>query len=332
MNKRYLKIRNTRITRIIINLTIVMILVGILQKQSTIPVVEHSIDLKKDTVINIDIYDPYSNNIFFKMYDITKTKYVYHISNDVQRFRHLLTFNHTKENIDFSPVIDVDLSIFGSHDMSIYSKANNISFYTQQVMAENIQTTRLFFLTELILFFMTLFAHQLIKLVLLVSSGKTGKIHLYNNSKWLKRCTLAYFLGVLFFTIVLYRINIMPIVEVESSNTQVKKSSWVYPYDISRSYYRIKPSREDNTTYTFISDQIVAFTPMYGKPSLIGPTTISYNMDNSQNEDITFYVENLESQNIQDIRIFIVTTILLGLLGRWLFYMKKLIKYKWKLL
>jgi hypothetical protein len=331
MKGRYFQIRNVRIARIVSILALLFVFVIILQKQSSIPIVDQTIDYKTDTVINIDIYDPYGKDIYLKMYDITKTKYQYHIK-DIHKFGPIVVFNHTLENIDFSPVSNVEFADAGTHDISVLPKEKDISFYTRQILAENIQTTRLFFLTELIIFFLTLLGNQIIKVVLLISRKETDKRLLSNNPTWMKRCSILYLVGIFLFTFILYKINTMPIINIEEKTSIQDSGTILDLHDISNTCYRIKRSNKEpqDSEYTINYSQIVAFTFLSGEPSSVGPTQITYKRDRLTNEDFIFYTENLESQNIQEVRIFFITTLLLGFIGRLLFYLRKLIKYKWK--
>ena len=328
MKNRYIQIRKARITRIIIILVVLFVLITILQKQSHIPVVEQNIDCKdKVEVVDIDIFDTYSKDIYFKMFDITKTKYMYHVEG-FHRWENMIAFNHTTDNIDFSPVENVDLVNYGTHDMMLMPKEDKVYFYTRNVLAENIQTIRMFFLTELIIFFLTLLGHQLIKFIILVTKKETGIRQLYKNSKWLKYCLSIYLFGIILSLFVLYRINVIPVFNINEQHAYQNKTSLFDMHDISCSCYRIIPNNSEKLDYVFKSNQILAFVPLVGKPISTGPSQITYNI--KRNEEVSFYTENLESKNIQDIRIFFVTTLLLGFIGRWLFYLKKLKNYKWE--
>ena len=162
MENRTANIIKARIARIICFTVALIVSIGVLQKISEIPVVEKNVKAKTHSVIDIDIYDPYSYEIYGKMFDVTKTKYKYHID-DFSRFD-VVCFNHTTENIEFSPIVGVEESVIDTHGFVCVPDKEDIIFYTHQMLSKQVQTIRIFFLTELIVFLLIFIGNQLINL------------------------------------------------------------------------------------------------------------------------------------------------------------------------
>jgi hypothetical protein len=213
-------------------------------------------------------------------------------------------------------------------------QSDRIHFYTNNVVAENTQMIRNFFLTELILFILALLGKEGYKILSdIYSDKKYFRLRVF-GVKSAQKHMLTYLGLALLSVVLLYCVNTVPENNVTTNNFEQKSggSFWAL-HDISCAYQHllIPASDCDDGIVNWRSGEIVKFVPETFKPinCEIGPKSIAFtNFEKGKDVDIKFYTQYLQSSNYQDIRLFVLTTLLLFFLERSFFYFRKWMRNK----
>ena len=278
--------------------------------------------MRRETQFTLES-NPYTIKHLFSPHDISIEEYVYLLPPDVGRTLYIFSRNY--EGAEWSDTGGQDISIADRNRLLIFSNGPEISFYTKLIFSENLQAIRTFFLTEIFTFFIAIFFSNLYNLFLCLYRRKHGKSYYFSKRAHLKLSVVYSVLSVI--TVILIVIICKsPIRDVNDCSYHVgKEPSMFAPYDISQTYYRMKiePSNLNCDTIVWSSNEIVKFSNMQNVPKLKSSKSLTFTQfDKSKTFTNDFYTTNLVSKNLQEIRLFLLTTILLLFMARCFVHLK----------
>ncbi len=340
-NKKY--IIYTRIVRAVLFFSLLCLFSYILFMCSKIHVNHMSIELtdEKSREVYISERNPNALSSFFLLRDLSKEEYVYQINknnNSIKGISFGLRYDKNAQETfalsnSFSG-IDGGFEAGFNEILFVWPTSEKVNFYTKNIVAENLQMIRSFFLTEIILFLFALFLRELYQLQRVVLLRKSVSKKILYSKQYAFRGVMFTSIMSLVLIVVLYFINIVPenIINVESFKQE--SSSCVFAmHDISCTYQHfIIPSTdrtresiqwEANEIVEFKPEELVKFNCKSGAKR-IDFSQISLDVP----IDIRFLTKNLQSANYQEIRLFVVTTLLLFFLERCFVYMRRWVKLK----
>ena len=276
--------------------------------------------MKDSTSFMLETY-PYSMKNLFSLHDISKEKYKYLLP---EKYNESYAFIRNYEGAEWSEtghsvnIKDYDL-------MLVYPDFPEISFYTKLVLSENLQTIRTFFLTECFTFLLAVLGFCFYELFWCIYRRKYGKSFYLSKTGHLKLFT-GYALLSLVTILTIIVICKSPTKEINTCDYhETTKFAWFKPYDISQTYYRINIAADKIIADTIIwsSDEIVEFSAMQHPAQIISGNSLKFiNCDRLAPFKNDFYTKNLESKNVQEIRLFLLTTIFLLFMARCYIHLK----------
>ena len=326
------KLQIARTIRVSIMFLLVCISLYILVLCNRIPHVQKEIERSENLLENADLgfKDPYLKINFFYLHDLSKTEYTLSYPYNKDSLQLLLidkSFGSNAFSNNFSGIDGGESISFG--DMSLVGmESENLHFYTKNIVAENTQMVRNFFLTEFILFLLALFGKEVYKLLSTIYSSKTYSHQRIFGVKMAKRHFVSYVVLSLITMTLLYVISIVPDVSITSNNYTQKKPNLFALHDISCSNYhlQVNVSSDTDKNVSWHSEEIVELTPdnFEALSCKIGSNSLTFsNLSIGQNLDVRFYTRNIQSSNYQEIRLFALTTLLLFFFERSFFYFRK---------
>lgn len=266
--------------------------------------------------------NPYTIKHLFSLHDISIEEYVYLLPSNVGRRPYFFSRNY--EGAEWSDT-GQSLSATGEDLLFVFSNSSEISFYSKLLFSENLQTIRTFFLTEIFTFFIAILCSNSYNLFLCLYRRKHGKGYYFSKRAHLKLSVVYSVLSVIA-VILIVIICKSPIRDVNDCSYHVgKEPSMFAPYDISQTYYRMKiePSNLNCDTIVWSSNEIVKFSNMQNEPKLKSSKSLTFTQfDKSKTFTNDFYTTNLVSKNLQEIRLFLLTTILLLFMARCFVHLK----------
>lgn len=316
-----------------------MLLLGlcffVLALTSQVPVIEKDVS-SSEKEVELKVPNPYLKTSFFELYDLSKTEFILNNPTYEQGNDRFLWITIAYDSLysagssiattfsKFEGGYFADFSGFGPVNLV----SNKISFYTKNLVAENTQMVRNFFLTEIILFLLAMLGREVYKLFSDIYSDKrylNQRVFGVKTAKW---HMFAYLFLSLMMSGLLYLSNRVPLNNVSSDYYVQKSSSLFSLYDISCAYQHIQIPAADRkgNDVEWRSAEIVEFVPNNVCPSKteIGPKSVLLkDVPMDEDVDVTFYVRYLQSSNYQEIRLFVLTTLLLFFLERSFFYFRK---------
>lgn len=308
-----------------------------------IPLIEKEVEKTNEDQVSVELKapNPYKKTNFFTFRDLSTTEYILNYPYNPEKIQFVsisesfptpvaeeygITTSYS--NVKGGDAIDL------SGELVVHPHSDKIHFYTNNVVAENTQMIRNFFLTELILFLLALLGKEAYKMLSDIFSDKTYFRERVFGVKSAQMHMMTYLALSLLSGILLYCINIVPENMVTTNNYEQKSGgSWLALHDISCAYQHllIPASSCNDGKVNWESGEIVKFVPETFKPidCEIGPKSISFTkFEKGKDVDIKFYTRYLQSSNYQDVRLFVLTTFLLFFLERSFFYLRKWIRNK----
>ena len=208
-----------------------------------------------------------------------------------------------------------------------------IRFYNKLILSENLQTIRTFFLTEVFTFFLYILGIKLYKFAMCIYRRKYGCKYIFKRNSHLKLSGLYIILSIIL-TFLLATICQSPTIEINDIQYQENhRFSFFKPYDVSQTYYHmnIPPGNLTGEPIVWTSNEIIEFSTNSTIPCNISSNSMKiFEYDKKQTFVNDFITKNLVSKNIQDIRLFLVTTILLVMIARFFIHMKCYLFFKTK--
>ncbi len=286
--------------------------------------IEHVI-FDSETQIDSTRYEVGSNNIIIKSpkvsnaysytrpYDLSKTIYTINFSDKPFLSRHEIWMQYIDDVVEFSPFDNAEVLNVPFGDDIIFIdgyRKKDVHFFTKNVSGENIQFIRNFFLTEILCF---LFAFILAELYSIWRTRQHlyGKRH-YIKCRWPFAKIAIYGTLVVACVIVILRFNTIKTVDVHTDRYKMDLSDELFSmYDISCRAFHYGLSKEDihSGEIVWSSAEIIDFPPMTPEPkATLNQAVFQVDKDGGFHHD--FITENLVSENYQDMRIFIVSTLL----------------------
>ncbi len=325
-------LQRARTIRALIIFLLVSLFLYILVICNKIPHIQKEIERSENQLenANLEFKDPYLKINFFDLHDLSKTEYTLSYSYSKDSMQLLLLdadYGRNALSSNFSGIDGGEEISFG--DMSLLGvESGKLHFYTKNIVADNTQMIRNFFLTEFILFLLALFGKEVYKLLGNIHSSKVyshQRIFCVKTAK--KHFVLNVVLSLITMTL-LYIINIVPNISVTSNNHTQKKPNLFALHDISCSNYHLQftVSSDADKYVSWQSEEIVEVIPETFEPlsCKIGSNSLTFsNVPIGQDLDVRFFTRNLQSSNYQEIRLFILTTLLLFFLERSFFYFRK---------
>ena len=303
-----------------------------------IPYVEKEVPPTTEGPITVELEarNPNSLRNMLTLHDLSKTEYelnfpyykeTVHPFSIIEKYDSL-TPEASRIAVSFSEIEGGQSTSFKEMIM-VMPQSNKIRFYTKNVMSDNIQMIRNFFLTEIILFLLALFGREVYKLVTDIFNERRFLHQRVFGISTSKR-TMMFYLALSMITVsFIILINRVPHNQVFTENVaQTSLNSFFSPYDISCAYHHltIPSSNRSSDTIAWSSNEIVEFVPQTFKyfTSIVGPKSVMFkNVPMDRDFNITFYTRYLQSSNYQEVRLFILTTLLLFFLERSFFYFRK---------
>lgn len=337
-NKTVLIIRTTRIL-------IVMALFGLfcylLFLSSQIPCHEQELDATKENDISLEGDDPNLFSTYFKWHDLSLTEYRFNYTKPVTLsdenkgviFVHRdPDYNQHKNGLNVVEISPVDDGIEFSwgYLAAIIPLGQQLCFYTKNLVADNLQMIRSFFLTEIVLFLFALLCREIYKLLQGICRDKSFfRQRLFGGAQTKTSMSICLFLSITC-AFLLWIINIVPVNEIKTESYYEGNQRSVFAlYDISSAYNHINIPSSNRTSDEIVwsTNEIMELIPndIVQEHDKIGAKSIrfkSYGKD--ENVDILFYTQYLQSSNYQDIRLLILTTLLLFFLERSVYYLRKI--------
>lgn len=279
-------------------------------------------EMKDSTQFVLDS-NPYSFYTMFSLHDISKKEY-----------RYLLPENYKINKYSFQSIYQGtqwsrtghSLEFPGSDTFLVFHPDfPEISFYTKYFLSENLQSIRSFFLTEICTFFFAIFCLYAYELFQLHYRQKYGRSYNVSRKSHLK-ISAWYALSSVIVILLIIVICKSPTRTITSPNYHASSSyNFFMPYDISQTYYHFNISSEDlkSDTILWSSDEIVEFSQIgYGQYVQSRNSVTFTGYKKSEPFITSFYTKNLVSQNIQDIRLFFLSTIWLLIVARCFVHLK----------
>ena len=263
----------------------------------------------------IDTHNPYSLKSFFLPYDLSISSYTY-ILNDKADEKQMYAFQNPYEYCDFYTEYNVDDDLTDPRALVIFpeEKVTSISFFAKFLTSEDLQSFRTFFYSEVFAMLLAVLGIRIYKLQNLRYRQKLGKSISFGN-KVRKRIIASYcILSILTFIIIIL-ISRIQTIEIHE-NTFKQDNNWFTffkPYDISRSYYQFHVKLSDSSnTIRWESADIVEFRDFSRKPEVKTSKLIEFHpLYSSSGFHVSFNTKNLVLHNLQEIRLFILSTFLL---------------------
>lgn len=263
----------------------------------------------------IIIKSPMVSNIYsyFRPKDLSKTIYTINFSDKPFLNRHEVWMRYMDDVVEFSPFDNTESINVPIGDDVLFIEGNkhkDVHFYIKNVSGENIQFVRNFFLTEILCFLFISILSELFGI------WRTWR-HLQMKYHYIKRRHPLWELAVnsmlvLVCIIVIIRFNTIKTVYVKDDQyTMDLSGEWFSMYDISCRAFHYDLSRENihNGEIVWSSTEIVDFPPMTPEPKVtLNQAVFKADKDGGFHHD--FITENLVSKNYQEMRIFIVSTLL----------------------
>lgn len=338
MKTRLQIIKKTRAIRALIFLLLICLCSFFLVLCSQIPHVEKDIEDSDEKSIKVElkIKDPSLMVNLFAPHDLSKTEYSLNFPSYRNDRTQFLWITETYDSLhNGGSLFTTNFSEFDNGDSQSFTEmvvvaphGDNLHFYTQNIIADNTQMIRNFFLTEIILFLLALFGKEVHKLISDFFAESIYSHQRIFGVKTAKRLFTLYLLLSFITGILLYTINIVPNNTVYSNNYTQKTYSLFALHDIScaNHHLQIHINSEDDKTVKWQSEEIVEFVPTSFAPisCKIGPNSIIFpNNIIGKDLNIDFFTRNLQASNYQDIRLFVLTTILLFFIERCFYYLRK---------
>lgn len=331
-------IKKARAIRALILLLFICLCSYFLVLCSQIPCVEKIVEGsdEKSILVELKIKDPSLMTNIFMPHDLSKTEYTLNFpSYSKDRFQPLWITETYDSLFNGGSLFTTNFSEFDNGESQSFTEvvvvaphSDQLHFYTQNIIADNTQMIRNFFLTEIILFLLALFGKEVYKLLCDVFAAKAYSHQRIFGVKTAKG-HFAFYLLLFFVTgVLLYTINIVTDNTVTTNNFIQKSNSLFALHDISCSNHHLQLhiNSEDDKTVKWKSEEIVEFTPKSFTPLAckIGPKSLTFsNIPIGQDIDVRFFTRNLQSSNYQEIRLFVLTTLLLFFMERSFFYFRK---------
>lgn len=331
-----------RFTRTIAYLLLTILCSFLLYLCSQIPKTEIEMESlhKGSRTISLHATDAGRFSSFFKLHDLSKAEYTIHcpkanINKDILFISAQDTLQSIVSNMSWSiSKIDGGTTPFSKDLVCVLLQKDRIKFYVKNFFAENRQMVRNFFLTEVILFLLAMFGKNAYKLL----------TDIFNERKWINyriwgvessKKTMLFYVTLSFISIVLiFIVNRVPENHITTdSYVKERYSSFLSPYDISCAYQNIKipASNRNSQKIEWEYNEIVEFVPNEFSTlnSEVGPKSVSfYDVPVNKDFEIKFFTRFLQSGNYQEIRLFVLTTLLLFFLERSWFYFRKWLRNK----
>ncbi len=321
---RYEGIIRKKIIEVSYTLAISIALLFIIFKCNEIPT--HVTDLRSEEMRDSTQFllesHPYSIKHLFSLHDISKEEYVYLLPPHVGMRGY--SFSRNYEGADWSDT-GHDIAVKDENTLLVFPDGPEISFYTKLLLSENLQSLRTFFLTEIFTFFLAVFGSNSYGLFKCLYRRKHGRSFSFSKRAHLKFAAVYAISSVVLIVLIII-ICKSPVREInECSYHESGKSSIFSPYDISQTYYRmiIPLDKLNRDTIVWSSDEIVEFSSMLNVPKKKSSKSlifVKYNEEKAFTNN--FYTKNLVSKNLQDIRLFLLTTILLLFMVRCYIHLK----------
>lgn len=312
---------------------------------SQVPIVEKSIsNSEKDKGIELKVINPYLKSSFLELYDLSKSEYILNDSTYEQGKIDIFGIRLTYDSLSsVGSSIATTFSKFEGGDSQdgslglvvVAPESDKLNFYVKNLVAENTQMVRNFFLTEIILFLLAILGREVYKLFSDIYSDKrylNQRVFGVKTAKW---HMFAYLFLSLVMSGLLYLSNRVPVNNVSSDYYVQKSSSLFSLYDISCAYQHVQVPAADRKgkDVEWRSTEIVEFVPnnVCSFKTEIGPKSVLLkDVPMNEDVDVTFYVRYLQSSNYQEIKLFVLTTLLLFFLERIFFYFRKWIRNRYK--
>ena len=269
-------------------------------------------------VIDISLHNPNSFWTFFVLRDISKAEYF--ITMPDGRGEKDYFFQNRYDGVEF-----YGEDSFSEQSSSSFILLNNskkhISFYTKFFKSESKQSIRTFLLTEIFTFFLAVLGLRLYSLYQYKYRKKYGHSRMFDKRDHLK-FLISYSILSIICLIFIFIICKSPTIVIDSSHYYRNiKNPVLMPYDISKTYYSYNINTKNlslNDTITWESSEFVEFSNIYPKPELKTANSVGFivNSNDLGSFETNFCTINYESNNIQEIRLFLLTTIFLLLLSR----------------
>lgn len=327
-----------RATRIIVVMMLFCIFCRLLYLCCQIPCVEQELNPKEKNDISLDGDNPNNLSTYFKWHDLSKTEYRFQFISPVQvsdENNRVSVYREPDFNqhgnglnvVEISPVEGGLEASFG-YFAFIIPMGQQMCFYTKNLVAENLQMIRSFFLTEIVLFLFALLCREFYKFVHGIFRNKSFfRCQLYGGKQTMMSMAICIFMSIVLASL-LWLVNIVPVNEInQESFHETDKASFFAPYDISAAYQHICISSANRISNEIVwnAKEIVEIKPndIIRKNDKIGAKSLylkSYSKD--EDIDLLFYTQYLQSTNYQEIRLLILTTLLLFFLERSVYYFR----------
>lgn len=340
MKKTLIRIRTIRVSIYILFLVLCS---HLLYLCTQIPLIEKDIKKKNEgqVSVNLQAQNPYKMTNFFSFRDLVTTEYILNYPYNPEKMQSVSITESFPTSVSAACTVTTSFSPIeggNKHEMSsmvvVAPHSNKLHFYTNNIVAENTQMVRNFFLTELILFLLALLGKEVYKLLSDIYNDKNHFRQRVFGVKSAQKHMMTYLVLALLSGSFLYCINIVPENKVNTNNYEQKSGgSLLALHDISCAYQHLQiPAASCNDEkVNWKSGEIVEFVPKTLTPidCEIGPKSISFTkIEKGKDVDIKFYTRYLQSANYQDVWSFILTTLLLFFLERSFYYLRKWIRNK----
>ena len=337
-NKTVLLIRTTRV---IVVMALFCYFCHLLFLSSQIPCVEQEIDATKENVIDLKGDDPNKFSTYFEWHDLSFTEYRFRYASPIEKSDVKKGMVWVQRQPDFSQhrnglnVVEIS-PIDGGEEISwgymaaIIPLGQQLCFYTKNLVAENLQMIRSFFLTEIVLFFFVLLCREVYKLL----QGAFRHRAFFRNRLFGGKATNISMMACLLMSVIcallLWIINIVPVNEINQEIYQEETgASFFALHDISAAYQHIKiPSvNRSSDKIEWSSNEIIELVPddIVSDQDKVGAKSICFrSFSREEDVDVLFYTQYLQSSNYQEIRLLILTTLLLFFLERSVYFLRKM--------
>ena len=297
----------------------------------------NKVDKPEGNRLVIEKTNPYKFTSFFIPYDLSVSSYTYIFEDDGSEMQYY-GFQSGDELTEYNLVSDVFHSDTNPMALTVavlsWDMPKPVSFYTKFLRSEDVQSFRTFFYSEVFALLLAILCNSIWKLFNYYYRRNNGRSILINERTHIRLLLLYLVLTVLLINLIFIISHVHTYDVKEKQYTA--RSGWTQlfmPYDISRSYYNINTTLSEDSRDTIVwkTNELVAFKDINKKPKIKTLSSIEFHpLYDSDGFHGSFYTENFHSKNLQETRLFLLTTLVLLVIARMVIHIVKVFKSKFK--
>lgn len=300
--------------------------------------------------ITICPHDPESFDVFFKPYDLSVIKNkvtinrpqniksnnrndsIYIKASDACEISSIITQDYDTRYGKFRSIIPTKGILKDEIEKKhIPSSIETMEFYVKPLKSEDLQSIRNFFLTEILAFFIAVLALRIKSYIRqkITAKQRKGTLNLRRIHINLMRIGIFITISLMFVIYIISMPATCKIINTLNYNAENDVSIFK-PYDISRIYYQYNVFKWRDSSITWKDNkELVEFSqlPEEFQDEPNGFTTWHNLKEGPYN--FNFYVDFLESRNVQDIRLFLATTLLIIIISATFMQFCKVYNISW---